>query len=103
MTVLARVEDAIASFALFVMVVLPLSFALIAARVVWRPGFNALTPASDDARLKPSRSIEEVTGSAPASTQRTALAFTQRSAKALAERNLWIDRALASLGIVAGI
>jgi C4-dicarboxylate transporter, DctM subunit len=52
--------------------VLPISFALIAARVVWRPGFNALNPANDDARLKPSRSR-------------------------------WIDRALASLGIVAGI
>src|SRR5439155_17316240 len=26
--------------------VLPISFALIAARVVWRPGFNALTPGS---------------------------------------------------------
>jgi C4-dicarboxylate transporter DctM subunit len=52
--------------------VLPISFALIAVRVVWRPGFNALNPAKDDARLKPSR-------------------------------NLWIDRALASLGIVAGV
>jgi len=61
--------------------VLPIAFALIAIRLVWRPGFNSLNPATHvdvhdpqttDARLKPSRSV-------------------------------WIDRALASIGIVAGI
>ncbi len=77
--------------------VLPISFALIAARVVWRPGFNAMTPASDDARLKPSGSIDGTDrGSAT-------LTVDRRSAKASAERNIWLDRALASLGIVAGI
>jgi C4-dicarboxylate transporter, DctM subunit len=48
--------------------VLPIAFALIAARVVWRPGFNALNPDADGAH-----------------------------------RAGWIDRPLASLGIVAGI
>ena len=52
--------------------VLPVSFALIAARIVWRPGFNALNPATEDARPSGARSI-------------------------------WVDRALASLGIVAGV
>jgi tripartite ATP-independent transporter DctM subunit len=48
--------------------VLPIAFALIAVRIVWRPGFNVLTPGSD---------------ALPAPR--------------------WIDRALASLGLVAGI
>jgi C4-dicarboxylate transporter DctM subunit len=78
-------------------IVLPVTFALIAIRLVWRPGFNSLNPAThvdthepeatDDAiaRLKPSRSE------------------SRRSAKALAERSAWLDRALASLGILAAI
>ena len=86
-------------------IVLPIAFALIAIRLVWRPGFNSLNPAThvdthepeatDDAiaRLKPSRSEDE---SAPAAGRR-------RSAKALAERSPWPDRALASLGILAAI
>src|SRR5262249_55539923 len=74
--------------------VLPISFALIAARIVWRPGFNALNPATEDARLKPSRSSEDVASAQTAD---------RRSAKASAERNIWIDRALAAVGIAAGI
>jgi len=86
-------------------IVLPIAFALIAIRLVWRPGFNSLNPAThvdthepeatDDAiaRLKPSRSEDEC---APAAGRR-------RSAKALAERSPWPDRALASLGILAAI
>jgi C4-dicarboxylate transporter DctM subunit len=48
--------------------VLPIAFALIAVRIVWRPGFNALTQTS---------------GTPPAPR--------------------WIDRVLASLGLVAGV
>jgi len=81
--------------------VLPIAFALIAARVVWRPGFNALTPATDDARLKGSRSTGDGT-SAPAD-RTSPIAADRRSASRSGERNLWVDRALASLGIVAGI
>jgi len=81
--------------------VLPIAFALIAARVVWRPGFNALTPATDDARLKGSRSTGDGT-SAPAD-RTSPIAADRRSASLSGERNLWVDRALASLGIVAGI
>jgi len=98
--------------------VLPIAFALIAVRLVWRPGFNSLNPATHvdthepestdarlassrddesdaDARLKPSRYDESAERSAK----------IQRSAKASAERqrSIWLDRGLASLGIVVGI
>jgi C4-dicarboxylate transporter DctM subunit len=63
--------------------VLPIAFALIAARIVWRVG-----------------SLSELTAA-------TSLdhAKASRSTKASAERNraLWIDRGLASLGLVAGV
>jgi C4-dicarboxylate transporter, DctM subunit len=73
--------------------VLPVAFALIAIRLVWRPGFNSLNPVTHvdthepeatDARLKPSRSIG-------------------RSAKASAERAVWVNRAVAAIGILAGV
>ena len=63
--------------------VLPVAFALIALRVVWRPGFNVLTPvtvSSDDA--------DSASGA-------------QHRAKALSARR--VDRALASLGLLAGV
>src|SRR5262245_33714657 len=75
--------------------VLPVSFALIAARLVWRPGFNALNPAKEDARLKPSRSTGH--GVSEAATA------DRRGASLAGEWNVWLDRALASLGIIAGI
>lgn len=53
--------------------VLPIAFALIAVRIVWRPGFNALNPAAAD------------------------------DAAASRARSVWRDRGLASLGIVAGV
>src|SRR5262249_39305731 len=113
--------------------VLPIAFALIAVRLVWRPGFNSLNPATHvdthepeatDARLKPSRYEEsdapppqrstkapaEHSGrSAKASAERSGRSAkasaerSGRSAKASAERRIWIDRALASIGIVVGI
>jgi C4-dicarboxylate transporter, DctM subunit len=52
---------------------LPVAFALIAVRIVWRPGFNALNPAT-----------EAATARSPA-------------------RSPWIDRGLAALGIVAAL
>jgi tripartite ATP-independent transporter DctM subunit len=72
--------------------VLPIAFALIAIRVVWRPGFNALNPeTTESARLKGSRSSGE--GSSGEG----------RSASLSGERSIWVDRALASLGILAGV
>jgi C4-dicarboxylate transporter DctM subunit len=53
--------------------VLPIAFALIAVRLVWRPGFNSLNPVGAEASA----------GRPP--------------------RALWIDRALASLGLAAGV
>jgi tripartite ATP-independent transporter DctM subunit len=58
---------------------LPVAFALIAVRIVWRPGFNALNPA---AATDP---VDENAG---------------RRARG---RNIWVDRALASIGVLAGI
>src|SRR5262249_51736383 len=90
--------------------VLPIAFALIAARVVWRPGFNALNP--EDARLKGSRSSGDAiaTGDARQQGSRSSgpdssapATADRRSATVSAERNIWLDRALASLGIVAGV
>jgi C4-dicarboxylate transporter DctM subunit len=53
--------------------VLPIAFALIAVRLVWRPGFNSLNPAGVD-----------VSAERP-------------------PRALWLDRALASIGLAAGV
>jgi tripartite ATP-independent transporter DctM subunit len=61
--------------------VLPIAFALIAVRVVWKVG-----------------SLSEVSA-VDASTGREITV----SAKALARRALWIDRGLASLGLLAGV
>jgi tripartite ATP-independent transporter DctM subunit len=66
--------------------VLPIAFALIAARVVWKVGRLSEVSAVDASTGK------EITTSEP-----------RRGAKAAAERALWIDRGLASLGLVAGI
>src|SRR5438552_13164412 len=56
--------------------VLPISFALIAVRVVWRPGFNALNPSREP----------EASGE------------SRRSSRSIfASEGGWIDRALASL------
>src|SRR5207248_9574928 len=65
--------------------VLPISFALIAARVVWRPGFNALNPAKEDARPKPSRSTADG-ASAAAPDRGSGGVPDRRSAKAVGER-----------------
>jgi C4-dicarboxylate transporter DctM subunit len=69
--------------------VLPIAFALIAVRLVWRPGFNALNPVpeSQNATLREPQGRPE----------------PGRGTKALAERVAWIDRALASLGLAAGV
>jgi len=62
--------------------VLPVAFALIAVRLVWRPGFNALSP-----------SRESMAGGQ-----------SRRSSRPwLASEGGWIDRALASLGMLAGV
>ena len=58
--------------------VLPIAFALIAVRLVWRPGFNSLNPAT------------HVDTHEPESTDAP-------------RQPIWLDRGLASLGIVAGI
>jgi tripartite ATP-independent transporter DctM subunit len=57
--------------------VLPLAFALIALRVIWRPGFNSLNP---------SRAADSGSDSRP----------TPASGDG---RSLWVDRGLAALGI----
>ena len=68
--------------------VLPIAFALIAARIVWRVGRLSEVSAVD------ASSGKEITGGE-----------RSRSANAVAERSraLWIDRGLASLGLVAGV
>ena len=53
--------------------VLPIAFALIAVRLVWRPGFNSLNPAASEA-------------------------VAPRDPRAI-----WIDRALASIGLAVGV
>src|SRR5262245_52286271 len=92
--------------------VLPLAFALIAVRLVWRPGFNSLNqvthvdthePESTDARLAPSRSDEEAADPQPLRPHSAKALAIPRRAKASAVRRIWIDRALASLGILTGI
>jgi tripartite ATP-independent transporter DctM subunit len=75
--------------------VLPISFALIAVRLVWRPGFNALNPESTGpARPKGSRANGATAEDSTAG---------RRSASLAGERSIWLDRALASLGILAGV
>ena len=64
--------------------VLPIAFALIAARLVWRPGFNALNPDVVGGMLREAQGW-------PESRRGTAVRFP------------WVDRSLASLGIVAAI
>jgi C4-dicarboxylate transporter DctM subunit len=63
--------------------VLPIAFALIAVRIVWRPGFNVLMPVA-----APPDDADSTTA-------------VQRNAKVLSERR--VDRALASLGLVAAV
>jgi tripartite ATP-independent transporter DctM subunit len=65
--------------------VLPIAFLLIAARIVWRPGFNALNP------------------SRPAQPGDESRRRSRRDEAGEGGRNIWLDRALASLGIVAAI
>jgi C4-dicarboxylate transporter, DctM subunit len=100
--------------------VLPVAFALIAIRLVWRPGFNSLNPATHvdthepektpdapeatDARLKGSRSGNEDSPTRSASLSGDSSAT--RSASLSGERRdhaIWIDRAIASIGILIGI
>lgn len=64
-------------------IVLPIAFALIAIRLVWRPGFNALNPADNAADSTAS-------GVHPADKPSTA-------------RSMWVDRALAAFGVAAAI
>ena len=66
--------------------VLPIAFALIAARIVWRVG-----------------SLSEVSAVDTSSGREIAGANALRSANASAGRALWIDRGIASLGLVAGV
>ena len=65
-------------------IVLPIAFALIAIRIVWRPGFNSLSPAAHVDIAEP-----EATGSPRLQPERY--------------RSIWVDRAVASLGIWAGV
>ena len=64
--------------------VLPIAFTLIAARIVWKVGNLSEVSAVDASTGK------EITAVSP-------------SAKASAARALWIDRGLASLGLMAGV
>ena len=71
--------------------VLPVTFALIAVRLVWRPGFNSLNPATHVDTHEPQKA-----SGAPA--------FAEGYGGSLSgERSLWADRALASLGILAAV
>lgn len=74
--------------------VLPVAFAVIAARLVWHVG----TSSAHVAPAAPGRSANAST-TAPFAKAST----TSRSAKASAERSIWLERALASLGIVAAV
>jgi len=65
--------------------VLPIAFVLIAARIVWKVGSLSEVSAVD------ASSGKEITGA------------RSRRAKASAERALWIERGLASLGLLAGV
>jgi len=61
---------------------LPVAFALIAVRIVWRPGYNSLNPATHVDTHEPDAT---------------------RSGKTAAGLNSWLARGLASLGIVAAV
>jgi tripartite ATP-independent transporter DctM subunit len=87
-------------------IVLPITFALIAIRLVWRPGFNSLSPATHvdthepeatDARLNGSRSDDS------GARVKGSRSDASRSASRSGERSPWIDRGLASLGILAAV
>jgi tripartite ATP-independent transporter DctM subunit len=87
-------------------IVLPITFALIAIRLVWRPGFNSLSPATHvdthepeatDARLNGSRSDDS------GARVKGSRSDARRSASRSGERSPWIDRGLASLGILAAV
>jgi C4-dicarboxylate transporter DctM subunit len=82
--------------------VLPVAFALIAGRLVWRAGRGAMVQPSslDKARDGP----EPVEGSLKAPAERLS---RERSGRARERqtpgRSVWLDRALAASGIVAGL
>lgn len=87
-------------------IVLPITFALIAIRLVWRPGFNSLSPATHvdthepeatEARLNGSRSDDS------GARVKGSRSDARRSASRSGERSPWIDRGLASLGILAAV
>ena len=63
--------------------VLPIAFALIAVRLVWRPGFNSLNPATHIDTHEPE-----------ADARRTRSRYV---------KSVWADRSLASIGILVGI
>jgi len=72
--------------------VLPIAFVLIAVRVVWRVG-----------NLSEVSAVDASTGREIASSAVLHSAKASRRAKASAERSLWIERGLASLGLLAGV
>jgi len=75
--------------------VLPIAFALIAGRIVWRVGsLSELTASSGSATLREPQGRPELGRGPKASAERSP---AERS------RALWIDRGLASLGLVAGV
>jgi C4-dicarboxylate transporter DctM subunit len=77
-------------------IVLPVAFAMIAARIVWRVGsLSELTAAASPNAANASGSA----ASANANASRSAKALAERST----ERSLWLDRFLASLGLAAGV
>src|SRR5207248_4246498 len=65
--------------------VLPVAFALIAIRLVWRPGFNSLNPVTHVDTHEPEATDD-------GSRARSASLSGERSV-----RSIWIDRALASI------
>ena len=81
-------------------IVLPVSFALIAIRLVWRPGFNSLNPATHVDTHEPEATDDHLKGSRSDANVKTS---ASRRASLPGERSPWIDRALASLGILAAI
>jgi C4-dicarboxylate transporter, DctM subunit len=90
--------------------VLPVAFALIAIRLVWRPGFNSLNPATHvdthepeatDARLNGSRSGNE--GLPTTSADLSGDSNATRRASLSGARSIWIDRAFASIGLLGGV
>jgi C4-dicarboxylate transporter, DctM subunit len=71
--------------------VLPVAFALIAVRLVWRPGFNSLNPAA------------HVDTHEPQATDGDARLSGSGSGDARPLGTPWLDRALASVGILVGV